>query len=203
MAHFWNNVYKTKALEAVSWYSAKLPVSLGLMRTLCPLHKAHIIDVGARRSTLVDQLLDEQYENVTLFDISNEAIQQTKQRLENKASKITALIGDITNYSFGSHKFDLWHDRAVFHFLTTLDGRQSYKSALCEALKPGACFIIATFGPNGPIKCSNCDTVRYSDASLSDEFGDDFKILGSTLVDHDTPFKTKQQFIYCWFRYQP
>lgn len=203
MTHFWNNIYKTKALEAVSWYSAKLPVSFGLIKTLCPSHEAHIIDVGAGRSILVDQLLDEHYENITLFDISDEAIQQTKQRLENRANKITALIGDITNYSFGSQKFDLWHDRAVFHFLTTPDSRQSYKSVLRETLNPGACFIIATFGPKGPVKCSNRDTVRYSDASMSDEFGVDFKMLGSTLVDHDTPFKTKQQFIYCWFRYQP
>jgi SAM-dependent methyltransferase len=159
--------------------------------------------VGAGRSILVDQLLDEHYENITLFDIADEAIQQTKQRLENRASKIKALIGDITNYSFGSQKFDLWHDRAVFHFLTTPDERHLYKLALREALKPDACFIIATFGPDGPLRCSNCETVRYSDASLSNEFGDDFKMLGSMPVDHETPFKTKQQFIYCWFRYQP
>ena len=204
MSHFWNNVYKTKPLQAVSWYSEKLPVSFNLIRTLCPSQEAHIIDVGAGRSLLVDQLLDEHYENITLLDISDEAIQQTKQRLENRASKITALIGDITNYSFGfQKKFDLWHDRAVFHFLTTSDSRQSYKSALREALNPGACFIIATFGPDGPVKCSNCETVRYSDASMSAEFGDDFKMLGNMLVDHATPFKTKQQFIYCWFRYQP
>ena len=203
MSNFWNNVYKTKPLEIVSWYSATLPVSFDLIRTLCPSHEAHIIDVGAGRSMLVDQLLDEHYENITLFDISDEAIQQTKQRLENRASKITALIGDITDYSFGSSKFDLWHDRAVFHFLTTLNDRHLYKSVLREALNPGASFIIATFGPDGPVTCSNCETVRYSDASMSDEFGDDFKMLGSMLVDHDTPFKTKQQFIYCWFRYQP
>jgi 2-polyprenyl-3-methyl-5-hydroxy-6-metoxy-1,4-benzoquinol methylase len=197
---FWNNVYKSKQIDAVSWYSDRLEISLKLINKYCPKKDQSIVDIGAGRSTLVDDLVSLNYSNLTLLDISDEAIKQTLIRLGKQGSAISVKIGDISTITTQENQFDLWHDRAVFHFLTEAKQRIKYKDNLKRSLKNNGIVVLATFGPNGPDKCSGLDTVKYSEQSLVDELGNDFQLLGSEISLHQTPFKTSQQFIYCWFR---
>ena len=197
---FWNNVYKSKKIDAVSWYSSHLEISLELIKKYCPKKDQALVDIGAGRSTLVDDLVSLNYSNLTLLDISEEAIKQTLQRLGKLGSTISVKIGDISTITTQENQFDLWHDRAVFHFLTEAKQRKKYKDNLKRSLKNNGIVVLATFGPNGPDKCSGLDTVKYSEQNLVDELGNDFQLLGSEISLHQTPFETSQQFIYCWFR---
>jgi len=197
---FWNNVYKTKKIDAVSWYSNHLEISLELIKKYCPRKDQALVDIGAGRSTLVDDLVSLDYSNLTLLDISDEAIKQTLKRLGKLGRTISIEIGDISTITTKENQFDLWHDRAVFHFLTEAKQREKYKDNLKRSLKSNGVVVLATFGPNGPNKCSGLDTVKYSEQSLAEELGNDFQLLGSEINLHQTPFETSQQFIYCWFR---
>lgn len=196
----WEGVYQSKSFDAVSWYAAHLAESLRLIEQLCPDKTAAIVDIGGGESTLVDDLLQRNYLDLSVLDISATAIDFTKHRLGTQAEKVTWHVGDITQYSFGSKQFDLWHDRAVFHFLTDPDARHRYVELVRQAVKPGGYVLMATFGPNGPLKCSGLDVVRYDDQSLHHEFGDGFNLMGSELARHHTPMGSDQQFLYCWCR---
>ena len=199
-ADHWENVYRSKNFNAVSWYAPHLGESLRLIEQLCPDKTAAIVDVGGGESTLVDDLLHRHYLDLSVLDISAAAIDFTKRRLGVKAQQVNWLVGDITRYNFGDKKFDLWHDRAVFHFLTDPAARQAYVDLVRGSVKPGGYVLMATFGPNGPLQCSGLDVVRYDDAKLHHEFGEGFQLMGSELSDHHTPMGTDQQFLYCWCR---
>jgi SAM-dependent methyltransferase len=196
----WENVYRSKNFDAVSWYAPHLGESLRLIEELCPDRTAAIVDIGGGESTLVDDLLQRHYLDVSVLDISSTAVDFTKQRLGKKAQQVGWHVGDITQYDFGSKHFDLWHDRAVFHFLTDRVSRHRYVELVRRSVKPGGHVLMATFGPNGPLKCSGLDVVRYDEQGLHNEFGSDFRLLGSELAQHHTPMGTDQQFLYCWCR---
>jgi 2-polyprenyl-3-methyl-5-hydroxy-6-metoxy-1,4-benzoquinol methylase len=161
---------------------------------------AHIIDVGGGASTLVDHLLDDGYRQVTVLDISEEALKISQQRLAQRADIVNWLAADITRTALPHYEFDVWHDRAVFHFLTEPRDRQAYIRTVKEAVKPGGHVIVATFASDGPEKCSGLSVVRYTPQHLHDEFGADFELLDSAHEEHQTPFGTEQKFIYCYCR---
>ena len=148
-ADHWENVYRNKKFDAVSWYAPHLGDSLRLIEQLCPDKTAAIVDIGAGESTLVDDLLNHHYLDLAVLDISSTAIEFTKQRLGAQAAQVGWHVGDVTQYDFGSKKFDLWHDRAVFHFLTDPVARQAYVELVRRSVKPGGYVLMATFGPNG------------------------------------------------------
>jgi len=200
---FWDNIYKSKKIDAVSWYADRLDVSLALIKENCLKKENAIIDIGSGRSTLVDDLCALGYQNLTLLDISQEAINQTLQRLGKLQNIISTICFDISTISDQENLYDLWHDRAVFHFLTEASQRKVYIQNLKRSLKKDGVAIIATFGLNGPDKCSGLTTIKYDEQSLQAELGNDFQILGSMIDYHQTPFKTSQQFIYCWFKISP
>ncbi len=199
-ADHWENVYRSKSFDAVSWYAPHLAESLRLIEQLCPGKHAAIVDIGGGQSTLVDDLLNHGYLDLSVLDISGTAIEFTKRRLGTKAESVGWHVGDVTTYDFEAKRFDLWHDRAVFHFLTDPGVRQAYVDRVRRFVKPGGFVLMATFGPNGPLKCSGLDVVRYDEQKLHHEFGKDFQSLGSELSLHHTPSGTDQQFLYCWCR---
>lgn len=196
----WDRVYRSKPHDAVSWYAAHLGESLRLIGQLCPDKSSAIVDIGGGESTLVDDLLLRGYRDLSVLDISAQAIDFTRQRLGPVAQQVGWHVGDVTRHDFGQKRFDLWHDRAVFHFLTEESSRQAYVDLVRRAVKPGGHVLMATFGPDGPLKCSGLDVVRYDDQHLHGEFGEGFRLLGSELTEHHTPMGTHQQFLYCWCR---
>jgi SAM-dependent methyltransferase len=197
---YWDEVYRNKKFDAVSWYAPHLSESLRLVEQLCPDKTAAIVDIGGGESTLVDDLLQRGYSDLSVLDLSAAAIEFTRQRLGPRARQVSWHVGDVTRYDFGSKRFDLWHDRAVFHFLNDDLARQAYVDLVRRSVKPGGYVVMATFGPNGPLRCSGLDVVRYDDQRLHGEFGEGFRLLGSELADHQTPMGTSQQFLYCWCR---
>ena len=196
----WENIYGKKAPAAVSWYRPHLERSLELIDKAAPERSASIIDVGGGESTLVDDLVARGYRNITVLDISQIAIDVTKKRLGPASENIHWLAGDITRANLEPCSYDVWHDRAVFHFLTAMRARIAYARQVAKAVKPGGHVIVGTFGPEGPTKCSGLDVVRYDAESLHREFGVHFHLLGSSTELHHTPFGTIQQFLYCLCR---
>ena len=196
----WEKIYAEKAPDAVSWYRPHLETSLALIESVAPQHDTSIIDVGGGESTLVDDLLARGYQNLSVLDISKTAIQFTRKRLGASADKVQCLVGDIVAADLSAAAYDVWHDRAVFHFLTAMEPRISYVRQVARAVKPGGHVLISTFGPEGPMKCSGLDIVRYDAESLHAEFGAHFRLLQSLKELHTTPFGTTQQFLYCLCR---
>ena len=196
----WENIYKTKSSKDVSWYAPHLSKSLELILELGLSKDARIIDVGGGASTLPDDLLGEGFKNITVLDISAEALKVSKDRLRSKASSIEWLEADATQVSLNANYYDLWHDRAVFHFLTKSEDRQKYIHNLGGTLKSGGYVLIATFGPNGPLKCSGLEIVRYSAKSIERELGDAFQLEKHFTEVHKTPFDTTQEFLHSLFK---
>ena len=193
----WERVYGTKAPAEVSWFRPHLETSLSLIERVAGDRSASIIDVGGGESTLVDDLIGRGYRNVTVLDISGTAIEHTKKRLDSASQQVTWLIADITGAGLPVHSYDVWHDRAVFHFLTEPAQRLAYVRQVSSAVKPGGHLIVGSFGPEGPSKCSGLDVMRYDADSLHLEFGARFRPMGSSEELHHTPFGTTQQFFYC------
>jgi SAM-dependent methyltransferase len=196
----WERIYGTKAPEAVSWFRPHLEISLKLIERAAPDFSASIIDVGGGESTLVDDLLAHGYKNVTVLDVSHTAIDVSKKRLGKASERVKWLVADIAKAELAPRAYDVWHDRAVFHFLTATSDRVAYVRQVAQAVKPGGHVIVSTFGPEGPMKCSGLDVVRYDAESLHREFGVHFRLLGSSKELHRTPFGTVQQFLYCYCR---
>ena len=196
----WEKIYTTKTPEAVSWYRAHLETSLALVERAAESRSAAIIGIGGGESTLVDDLLLRGYRNVTLLDVSQTAIEVTKKRLGPAAEEVGWLVGDVTEIELAPRAYDLWHDRAVFHFLTAPERRIAYVRQVARAVKPGGHVVVSTFGPEGPAKCSGLDVMRYDAESLHDEFGGQFRLVESSKELHETPFGTTQQFLYCYCR---
>jgi SAM-dependent methyltransferase len=198
-ADHWNTVYVTKAPDAVSWYSPHLQTSLQIIKRVAPKYPA-IIDVGGGESTLVDDLLAEGYRYLTVLDISAEAINVCKKRFGALADYVTWRVDDITKADLPRSYYDVWHDRAVFHFLTNEQDRRAYVERVAYSMKPGGHVIVATFGPDGPTKCSGLDVMRYDGDSLHAQFGTHFRLLRSLTEVHKTPWGADQQFVYCLCR---
>jgi 2-polyprenyl-3-methyl-5-hydroxy-6-metoxy-1,4-benzoquinol methylase len=194
----WEEVYETKAPTEVSWFSPHLETSLSLIRCISPQPSSSIIDVGGGESTLVDDLIASGYQNVTVLDIAQTAIDTAKKRVGFAAHQVKWLAADITRVTLPERFYDVWHDRAVFHFLTQLDERRAYVRQAASAVKAGGHVIVATFGPEGPKTCSGLNVRRYDAHSLHDEFGTRFRLVESSKEMHRTPFGTAQQFLYCY-----
>jgi 2-polyprenyl-3-methyl-5-hydroxy-6-metoxy-1,4-benzoquinol methylase len=196
----WENVYGVKAPDAVSWYRSHLETSLTLIERAVPDHSASIIDVGGGESTLVDDLVARGYKSITVLDVSETAITVTRKRLGRSAEQVRWLVADITKASLKQSSYDVWHDRAVFHFLTSIEQRNAYVRNVAIAVKTGGHIIVSTFGPEGPTKCSGLEVMRYDTESLHEEFGQRFRLVESSKELHRTPFGTTQQFLYCYCR---
>jgi ubiquinone/menaquinone biosynthesis C-methylase UbiE len=196
----WEKIYAEKTPKAVSWYRPHLETSLALIEQTASGRSASVIDVGGGESTLVDDLLARKYENITVLDISQTAIDANRKRLGRTAERVHWLVADIIQVELESSAYDVWHDRAVFHFLTAAADRIAYIHRVANAVKRGGNVIVSTFGPEGPTRCSGLDVVRYDAESLHREFGVHFRMLGSSTELHRTPFGTIQQFLYCYCR---
>lgn len=196
----WESVYRSKAVDEVSWYRPHLDVSLRLIENAAADRDSAIIDVGGGEATLVDDLVARGYGDVTVLDISQAAIDVAKARLGPAAAAIHWITGDITQVALPAARYDVWHDRAVFHFLTKADDRAAYVRQVVRAVRPGGHVIVATFGPEGPEKCSGLDVVRYDSAGLHGQFGSKFRLLDSVTELHETPWGATQQFMYCFCR---
>jgi len=194
----WEKVYTSKAPEAVSWYRPHLETSLAVIERAATGYSASIIDVGGGESTLVDDLLARGYENITVLDVSQTAIDVTKKRLGLAAEQVHWLVADVTDAQLERGAYDVWHDRAVFHFLTASEHRAGYVRQVAHAVNPGGHVIVSTFGPEGPIRCSGLDVIRYDAESLHGQFGVRFRLVESSKELHRTPFGTTQQFLFCY-----
>jgi len=196
----WQHVYAGKAEAQTSWFRPHLDESLRLIDALRLPAQAPVIDVGAGRSTLVDDLLQRGFIDVTALDLSHAALAQSQARLGNAARTVRWIEGDVLDAQLPPARFDLWHDRAVFHFLTEAADRARYV-ALCErSLRMGGFALIATFAADGPEKCSGLPVCRYDAATLAGEFGPAFERLADSRELHRTPFDTTQNFTYLLLR---
>jgi len=196
----WEQIYETKAPTQLSWYQEHARFSLQYIRNTGIRKTDAIIDVGGGASTLVDDLVADGYQQISILDISGVALQLARQRLGTHAMEVNWIVADITQADLPEQAYDLWHDRAVFHFLTQAIDRQRYIDTVRHAVRVGGNIIIATFAPDGPERCSGLDVVRYNPESLHNEFGGDFEVMDSTRETHQTPFGTEQKFIYCYCR---
>jgi SAM-dependent methyltransferase len=192
----WQKVHQSKPAEELSWFQRRPEVSLALIQLAGCGPSARILDVGGGASRLVDALLDAGYRNVSVLDIASSAFEEPKRRLAERASSVQWVEADITAAPpLGT--FDLWHDRAVFHFLTDANDRAAYADTLRTTLRLGGHAIIATFAEDGPTQCSGLPVVRYSPASLIDELGQDFELIEVRFELHRTPAGREQSFVYC------
>ena len=196
----WESIYLTKAPDAVSWYRPHLEVSLSLVERAARNRSAAIIDVGGGESTLVDDLIRRGFSDLTVLDISLTALEATKKRLGQAGDRVRWFAADITSVPLPEHSFDIWHDRAVFHFLTAADDRAAYVRNVLHSMRPGGFVIVSTFGPEGPTRCSGLDVVRYDSENLHAEFGAHFRLIDSSKELHYTPWGAPQQFLYCYCR---
>jgi SAM-dependent methyltransferase len=196
----WEEVYSSKPADGVSWFQEHADRSLRLIRGTSLPQSASIIDVGGGASTLVDDLLRAGYSSVTVLDLSGAALQAAQKRLGPLAGQVHWIDGDITTIELPVHAYDIWHDRAVFHFLTSKREREAYVKAVLRAVKPGGYVIVATFAEDGPTQCSGLPVMRYRHDELHAEFGAPFTLLGHEKEKHHTPFGTVQSFVYCYCR---
>jgi 2-polyprenyl-3-methyl-5-hydroxy-6-metoxy-1,4-benzoquinol methylase len=196
----WEQVYTTKPTTGVSWFQEHARQSVALIAQTGVARHAGIIDVGGGASTLVDDLLTEGYSRLSVLDLSDTALAAAKARLGDRANRVNWRVGDITQVDLPPQAYEVWHDRAVFHFLTAPEDRAAYVRAVLRAVKPGGHVIVATFAQDGPDKCSGLPVMRYSPDGLHAEFGAPFTLLQQAREEHLTPFGTVQRFIYCLCR---
>lgn len=196
----WDTVYRTKAATEVSWYQEHAVRSLDLIRRTGVPVTGRIIDVGGGASTLVDDLLAAGYTDITVADISPAALDVARMRLGALADRVTWLEADITRAPLPVAAYDIWHDRAVFHFLTDAPDRARYVDQVRRTVKSGGHVIVATFATDGPDKCSGLPVTKYDPESLHAEFGADFRLTESMRETHVTPAGGEQRFVYCYCR---
>ncbi len=194
----WNRVYQTRAPQSVSWFQRRPEVSLALIAASGVGKEAGIIDVGGGASVLVDHLLDLGYSNLAVLDISSAALDASRSRLGGRAAAVAWFEDDVTTFK-PPRRFALWHDRAVFHFLTEAGDRVRYVATLRKALKPTGTVIIATFAPDGPPKCSGLDVARYDEHSIATELGAGFVLRETHRETHISPQNAEQRFNYFVF----
>jgi SAM-dependent methyltransferase len=196
----WETVYTQKAPDAVSWFQPHAQHSLDLIARTGLALDAGIIDVGGGASTLVDDLLERGHANISVLDLSASALRAAQMRLGADAGRVNWIEADITTVALPAQSCDLWHDRAVFHFLTDSAQRAAYVRAVLNAVRPGGHVIIATFAEDGPLQCSGLPVMRYSADALHSEFGAPFELLEHRRETHHTPAGAVQQFTYCYCR---
>ncbi|MBR1130480.1 class I SAM-dependent methyltransferase [Bradyrhizobium iriomotense] len=195
----WENVYATKGETEVSWYQDSPAISLAMIRAANSDHDAAIIDVGGGASRLVDALLQDGYRRLTVLDLAANALDVAKQRIGEAASTIDWIVADATTWR-PTRTYDVWHDRAAFHFLTDPDDRAAYVERLRSAVRPGGQVIIATFAPDGPEKCSGLPVQRHDSTSLAAELGPAFELVETQREMHHTPWQSTQAFQFSRFR---
>ncbi|HEX7019854.1 MAG TPA: class I SAM-dependent methyltransferase [Gemmatimonadaceae bacterium] len=196
----WETIYATKAATELSWFQRCPSASLELVQLAAPGHDARIIDVGGGASTLADHLLDAGYEHVTVLDVSAGALDQARRRLDTRAASVRWIESDVLTAELPSRAFDVWHDRAVFHFLTDASDRRRYVAQLAGALAPTGHAVIGTFAEDGPTRCSGLEVRRYSPAELAAELGSSFELVESRRESHHTPSGAEQRFAFSIFR---
>ncbi len=195
----WEKVFATKAETEVSWFEPYPKTSIAFLELFNLPIEANIIDVGGGDSHFIDALLEKGYKNIFLLDISANAIERTKKRLGENAKNVTFIVADITEFK-PSVKFDFWHDRAAFHFLTSDEQVNKYVSIAEQAINTNGYLILGTFSENGPTKCSGLEIKQYTEVNLSSRFEKSFKRIKCIKEDHVTPFNTTQNFLFCSFR---
>ena len=193
----WENIYQTKNIDGVSWYQETPYESIELIKKFSITDSDMIIDIGCGKSFLADNLLKLNYKNITLVDISLNALKEVKDRLNNKS--LNFIETDILNLKL-EQTFDIWHDRAVFHFITNKKRVEKYISLCNEYIAEGGKLIIGTFAEDGPLKCSGLEIKRYSTENLKDLFKENFEFIEGFKKLHCTPFDTQQSFTFCVFR---
>ena len=198
----WEKVYETKPSDSVSWFQAHAGQSLRLIRDTGVALNAAIIDVGGGAATQVDDLLDAGYQSLTVLDLSRAALASAQKRLGARSKSVHWLEANITTAALPLHAYDVWHDRAVFHFLTEAADRQAYIERVVHAVKPGGHVIVATFAQDGPEQCSGLPVMRYSADQLHAAFGSPFTLLRHEQEEHHTPSGNVQKFVYCYCRKQ-
>jgi SAM-dependent methyltransferase len=191
----WQEVYEQNAPNQVSWFEALPTQSLELIEEAKVDRGAALIDVGGGESRLAGELLDRGYTDVTVADISPAALEKVRSELGERAGAVEWIVADVREHDFG-RQFDLWHDRAVFHFMVEPAERYAYLAALERALAPGGHVVIATFGPEGPTECSGLPVLRYDAEELIETLGSNYRLLSSVLYDHRTPSGSSQQLLY-------
>ena len=196
----WQNVYQAKGEREVSWFQESPAISLDLIRATGVSADASIIDIGGGASRLVDTLAAEGFRSVTVLDLSEKALSTSRSRLGERADRITWIIADVTTWQ-PTQTYDLWHDRAAFHFLTEPDDRAHYAESLRKALRPGGHVIIGTFAPDGPERCSGLPVVRYDASALAQIFGRAFKLIETRRHNHQTPSGIIQRFQFSRFQH--
>ena len=199
----WEHVYRTKQPDQVSWFQAEARLSRELIERAAPDRTARIIDIGAGASTLVDGLVASGYGAITVLDISPAALALARARLGPEAASVEWRAADVLQAEFPVQAFDVWHDRAVFHFLTDPADRGRYVAQVRHAVRPGGTVIVATFAADGPLRCSGLDVARYSPDGLHAEFGAGFTLIDSHRELHTTPSGATQAFTYCVCRVEP
>lgn len=192
----WEHIYDVKTPQEVSWTQEKPETSLNFIQSFSVDKTAKIIDVGGGESKLVDFLLEEGYENISVLDISANALEKAKKRLGDRAKKVNWIVADITEFE-PTEQYDVWHDRAVFHFLTEDNDIKKYQDLVSKAVKGK--MVIGTFSTNGPLKCSGLEIKQNDEISLTSTFASDFEKIECFTIDHITPFDTIQNFIFCSF----
>jgi len=196
----WEKVYGTKSPTDVSWFQEHAMISLKFIQDARIPRTAAIVDVGGGASTLVDDLLVNGYGNLTVLDISGAALSAAKARLGPRAENVNWVEANILGAALPDHAYDVWHDRAVFHFLVTPAERRAYVQTVLSAVKPDGLVIVATFAEDGPTKCSGLPVMRYSAGELHSEFGESFTLLSQEKESHKAPTGNVQQFVYCLCR---
>ena len=193
----WENIYQKKEIDGVSWYQ-KIPIeSLQLIKKYSISNSDKIIDIGCGKSFLADNLLELNYTDISLVDISSNALKEVKDRLQNKS--LNFIETDILNFN-SNDKYDIWHDRAVFHFITNPEGIEKYISLCNKYINNQGILIIGTFAEDGPLKCSGLEIKRYSVDQISGLFKETFELVESFKMLHKTPFETEQSFLFCVLR---
>ena len=195
----WEHVYETKEPTDVSWFQPVPEQSLQLIRATGIAATDPVIDAGGGASTLVDNLVADGFSDVTVLDISAAALERSRVRLGNVADSVKWIVSDVTEFE-PDRRYALWHDRAVFHFLTEAADRDSYVEVVRRTLRDDGHLVIATFGPEGPLRCSGLDIRRYDVEDLQQYFGTHFELRQHEIEDHRTPGGAVQQFLYSWWQ---
>ena len=195
----WEKIYQTKELKDVSWFQPRPTTSLDFVKQFNIPTTAKILDVGGGDSLLVDHLLDLGYRDVTVLDISDVAISKAQQRLGDRAKKVKWIVADAATFK-PTEKYDFWHDRAAFHFLTQENEIENYIDIVQQSIKPSGILVVGTFSEQGPKKCSGIEIKQYSEVSMTDRLKKFFEKIKCITVDHKTPFDTIQNFIFCSFK---
>ena len=195
----WENIYETKELKNLSWFQPTPEISLDFFKQFNMPTTAKVIDIGGGDSFLVDELLNLGYQDLTVLDISTAAIDRAKQRLGDRAKGVKWIVADAATFK-PTEKYDFWHDRAAFHFLTDEQEISNYLETAQQNINPKGVLVIGTFSEQGPKKCSGIEIKQYSETTMTDRLKNFFEKIKCITVDHKTPFDTVQNFVFCSFR---